>query len=144
MLRDPGLIPLSRDHQHALALCVLVRRALRKDGSAANAVAQAARIVQKFDSEIRDHFVFEEKVLFPKVMGLPELAGVVTRLLEEHVRLIGLVDQMRTNGDRAVIEEFCATLERHVHLEERVLFEETQRLLSREQLDRIGKAKVHV
>ena len=142
MLRDPGLIPLSRDHQHALALCVLTQRALRQDDSPASVSARAANIVAKFEAEIREHFVFEEEVLFPEVMGLPQLAPVVAHLLEEHVRLLGLVDRLREAPDRTSIDDFCTMLEQHVHQEEQVLFEETQRLLSRQRLDRIGNARV--
>ena len=143
MLRDPGLIPLSRDHQHALALCVLTQRALRQDDSPASVADRAANIVSKFEAEIREHFVFEEEVLFPEVMGIPQLAPIVAQLLEEHVRLIGLVDELRTAPDRRLIDEFCTVLEQHVHREERVLFEETQRVLPRQRLDLIGKARVH-
>ena len=71
MLRHPGLVPLSRDHHHALALCVRTERAFGEDASA-EAVAQAASgIVEKFDAEILDHFEFEERVLFPVRTALP-------------------------------------------------------------------------
>lgn len=142
MLRDPGLIPLSRDHHHALALYVFTNRALSIDDSAACVEQQAKRIVEKFDSEIRGHFDFEEQVLFPALVDFPTLRQLVDDLLTEHRKLISLIELLRSNGGRQVVDEFCSTLERHVRTEERVLFEEAQRHLTWEQLDAIGKARV--
>src|SRR4051794_9184869 len=90
MLRDPGLIPLSRDHHHALALCVFTERALAADGSPTGVAAAARRIVQKFDSEIRGHFEFEEQVLFPAFHGIPSTGTLIAELLAEHRRMVAL------------------------------------------------------
>jgi iron-sulfur cluster repair protein YtfE (RIC family) len=87
MLRDPGLIPLSHDHQHALALCVLVDRALAGGASAAEELAQARRIVEAFDTELRDHFEFEERVLFPALAAVPEVREFLAQLEAEHQAL---------------------------------------------------------
>jgi len=54
MLRDPNLIPLSRQHQHALALCVRIDRASPVGDS--GMAAWQSEIAQIFQSEIRVHF----------------------------------------------------------------------------------------
>jgi hemerythrin-like domain-containing protein len=142
MLRDPALIPLSHDHQHALALCVLTDRALAGAGAADSVAPQARRILEQFDSEIRDHFEFEEQVLFPALATFPSVSDLVAELTMEHRRIVSIVESLRSRGDRSVIQEFCEVLGQHVRKEERLLFEEAQRLLSREQLDAIGQARL--
>ena len=137
MLRDPGLIPLSQEHQHALGLCVLTRRSLGIDGSAENIATQARNIVGKFDAEIRDHFDFEERVLFPMVEGHAQLHDLIAELLSEHVRILAAVEQLRYQPSREAVDRFCDLLEPHVHKEEQLLFEETQRILTRPELDSI-------
>jgi hemerythrin-like domain-containing protein len=138
MRRHAGLIPLSHDHQHALALCVLTERELGKDGGADAASRAAAEILRAFDSEILDHFQFEERVLFPMLERLESSAEIVAELKAEHSRMIGLVANLRAGGEKADVLEFCAMLRNHVRKEETVLFERAQDLLSDEQLNEIG------
>jgi hemerythrin-like domain-containing protein len=133
MLRDPSLIPLSHEHQHALALCVLI------DRSTGDADTQARMIVDQYDAEMKSHFEAEERVLFPAAAALPETRDLSEELVSEHRRLQAMVDALRGRADAATIAEFTATLRQHVRKEEGVLFEELQRLLPREQLDDIGK-----
>src|SRR2546427_9291332 len=85
MLRNPNLIPLSRQHQHALALCVRLDRAIR--AGEVDLAAWQAEIQQQFESEIAIHFVAEEKELFPAAARYPELLPLVKELLAEHVLL---------------------------------------------------------
>ena len=133
MLRDPSLVPLSHQHHHALALCVLI------DRSPADVDAQARAIVDQFDSEMRLHFELEERVLFPAAAALASTRDLVHELIAEHRRMTALVDALRYAANRAIMAEFSGVLRQHVRKEESVLFEEMQRLLSREQLDSIGK-----
>ena len=133
MLRDPSLISLSHEHQHALALCVLI------DRSTADADTQARMIVDQYDAEMRSHFEVEERVLFPAAAALLETRDLAQELASEHRRLESMVDALRRGADTATIGEFTALLRQHVRKEEGVLFEEMQRLLSRDELDNIGK-----
>ena len=63
MLRDKSLIPLSRQHQHALALCVRINRAPL--ATAREVQAWQAEVEQHFALEIQYHFAAEEKEVFP-------------------------------------------------------------------------------
>src|SRR5688572_21458362 len=128
MLRDPSLIPLSHQHQHALALCVLI------DRSPADVDVQARTIVGQFDSEMRLHFELEERLLFPAAAAHASTRDLVDELIAEHRRMATLVNTLRNARDRATIVEFSGVLRRHVRKEESVLFEEMQRLLPREEL----------
>ena len=76
MLRDKNLVPLSRQHQHALALCVRVDRALQ--AGEVELEAWQAELQQIFESEIGVHFVAEEKDLFPAAANFAELRGLVS------------------------------------------------------------------
>lgn len=137
MLRDRSLIPLSHDHHHALALCVRVERAV--NGAAESAVQSLARlVVSHYDAEMRSHFESEETIVFPALASFEDLRTVIVELLREHRNLEALVELLRSNPELQQLESFTTMLMQHVRKEERVLFEETQRILSREGLDRIG------
>jgi hemerythrin-like domain-containing protein len=141
MRRHAGLIPLSHDHQHALALCVLTERELGANTGPDAARRAADAIVHSFDSEILDHFRFEELVLFPMLEHGETLAGVVSELKAEHSRIVALVADLKTHGERAQVLEFCSVLRDHVRKEETVLFERAQDVLSEEQLNEIGRKR---
>jgi hemerythrin-like domain-containing protein len=142
MRRDPGLIPLSHDHQHALALCVLTRRTLGESAGPEVVARAAAEIVRFFDGEILDHFQFEEAVLFPILERYGDMAGLVAELKAEHLRIIGLVDALRDHGESAHVREFCSLLSEHVRKEETVLFERAQELMPPELLKEVGEKRV--
>lgn len=134
MLRDPSLIPLSRQHHNALALCVLLRRSLAADSSEESVARAARRIVDRYEIELANHFEIEEQVLFPLCGDHP----LVTQLIAEHRAIERMVEQARSAPSAAVIEEFCELLPAHVRREESQLFEEAQRSLERDVLDRAG------
>src|SRR5437870_11600820 len=85
MLRDKNLIPLSRQHQHALALCVRLDRAVQS--GQVDAGAWQAEIQQIFEQEIGTHFDAEEREIFPAAASRPELRSLVEDRLDDHVTL---------------------------------------------------------
>lgn len=136
MLRDKNLIPLSHQHQHALALCVKIDRAAPN----ADAVAGLnAELVEMWNNELKFHFEAEETVLFPAAagIGLGELVGELTG---EHRAIRGLAENAREKQmDAEGLREFARVLAGHVRKEERQLFEEIQQQLSKKQLTEIGR-----
>jgi hemerythrin-like domain-containing protein len=138
MLRDPSLVPLSHQHQHALALCVRIDRGLR-DGQADPAALQqdAASL---FQDEIEYHFRAEEQVLFPRLWELEPLRALIDELRVEHVSL-------RRYGARAAagqlttaeLQVFAGSLSAHIRKEERQLFEQAQAALPHAELERLGR-----
>lgn len=143
MLRDPNLAPLSRQHQHALALCVRINRA-----ALANDVelkTWQSEIQQHFEQEIRYHFAAEEAHLFPAAQHYPELFSLVDELLAEHRQLREYFAQSAAGAlDRAGVRRFAETLSGHIRKEERRLFEELQKCMPRERLEEIGRQIDHV
>ena len=137
MLRDPSLVPLSRQHQHALALCVRIERAFISD---AELPGWREEIERHFTHEIRHHFAAEEAVVFPAARRVQALEPVVRELITEHARLREDFDQARA-GTMSVeqIREFARRLAEHVRKEERTLFEGMQAHLSAAEMERVGR-----
>jgi hemerythrin-like domain-containing protein len=137
MLRDKNLIPLSHQHQHALALCVRIERA--SPIAEGDLDVWQTEIAQLCQAEIAIHFAAEEQVIFPAARGFGELAPLVEELLADHVAL-------RQSFARAEVQqmsaadllEFSRRLAAHIRKEERQLFECMQQLISQEGLDRLG------
>ena len=138
MLRDRHLVPLSRQHQHALALCVRIRRALA-GRSAADASRWESEVAGAFAAEISHHFAAEEQVLFPALHTLPALRPLVEELLSEHVRLRSQVAAAAEHrlGHKGLLE-LAETLSQHVRKEERRLFEPMQQHLPAPAMARLG------
>ena len=134
MLRDPSLIPLSHQHHNALALCVLTRRWLAEDASDANVAKVARRAIDRYEIELANHMEIEEQVLFPACPEMPLSA----ELIAEHRRLEALIGQLRAAPTAAVLLEFSELLSAHIRREEREFFEQAQKVLPRETLDRLG------
>jgi hemerythrin-like domain-containing protein len=134
MLRDSSLIPLSHQHHNGLALCVLTRRSLTADSSAENVAKLARRAIDRYELELANHFAIEEEVLFPACGAMP----LVAELVGEHRALEGFIAELRTAASAETLERFCALLSSHIRREENELFEQIQRTLPREVLDRAG------
>jgi hemerythrin-like domain-containing protein len=137
MLRDPSLIPLSRQHQHALALCVRIQRALR--AGSVDLASWQSEIQRHFSDEVRFHFAAEEQVLFPVARRFPELATLADELTSDHNRLrVYFADSEQGGMGREELEAFATALSTHIRKEERQLFEALQRRLRPEELSSLG------
>jgi hemerythrin-like domain-containing protein len=139
MLRDPSLIPLSRQHQHALALCVRLDRALQ--AGEIDLQAWQSEIQQQFESEIEVHFAAEEKELFPAAEKFPQLQHLVSELLVDHAELRNCFSRAASRSlDRQSLASFGEKLVVHIRKEERQLFEGMQRVMSSQELAALGSA----
>jgi hemerythrin-like domain-containing protein len=139
MLRDKSLIPLSHQHQHALALCVRLDRALQ--AGEVDLEAWQAEIRQIFELEIVIHFAAEEKVLFPVAAGFAELQRLVKELSAEHEILRGFFSRAAARTlDQASLKVFADALSGHIRKEERELFEGMQNRMTSQELTALGAA----
>ena len=139
MLRDKNLVPLSRQHQHALALCVRLDRAMQ--GGEIDLDAWQAEIQQLFEGEIGIHFAAEEKELFPAAARFPELQSLVDELLAEHVFLRDCFARAAARSlDQLGLRYFGEKLAQHIRKEERQLFEGMQKVMSASELASLGTA----
>jgi hemerythrin-like domain-containing protein len=139
MLRDKNLIPLSRQHQHALALCVRINRALQ--AGAVDLPAWQEEIHLSFDQEIQFHFAAEEQELFPVATSFSELEPLVTELMAEHAALREYFSQAKAGViDNGGLRNFADLLSSHIRKEERQLFEGLQLRMDAASLDALGSA----
>jgi hemerythrin-like domain-containing protein len=136
MLRNKSLVPLSRQHQHALALCVRIDRASR----VADLEAWQTEIALQFQTEIAIHFAAEERVVFPAARRFRELAALVEELLREHSILRAMFAEAEAKRMSAgELSVFAARLASHIRKEERQLFERLQKLLSDQEMEAMGR-----
>ncbi|MGB7602767.1 MAG: hemerythrin domain-containing protein [Candidatus Sulfotelmatobacter sp.] len=137
MLRDKNLIPLSHQHQRALALCVRIDRA--QPIPAKDLQAWQVEIGQLFEQEIEIHFAAEELVIFPAVRRFSDLVPLVEELIVEH----GLLRELFRQAEARCISVQSLSalgqqLSAHIRKEERQLFERMQRLMNAEELAALG------
>jgi hemerythrin-like domain-containing protein len=137
MLRDKSLIPLSHQHQRALALCVRIDRAQPIPDRDLD--AWQAEIDQHFRQEIAVHFSTEEQVLFPTARHFGELISLVDELVADHALLRESFSRaearsMTSESLPAFAQQFSA----HIRKEERQLFERMQQLMDTEKLAILG------
>jgi hemerythrin-like domain-containing protein len=137
MLRDKNLIPLSRQHQHALALCVRIDRA--SPVSETDLPAWQTEVAQHFENEIKFHFAAEERVLFPAARKHQDLIPLVDELLIDHDVLrktFALAEGSKMSADD--LSAFAQRMSAHIRKEERQLFERLQELMNPEELAVVG------
>lgn len=124
--RHDSLIPLSREHQYALLLCLRINRGLpvhEEDMSWLR--TKSGQVVQFFEGDLTTHFRAEEEVLFPAMQNFSGAAELISELSVEHRKLEALVSQLRSGGRKrlvATLKDFAGLLESHVRKEERMLF----------------------
>ncbi|HZR33548.1 MAG TPA: hemerythrin domain-containing protein [Terriglobales bacterium] len=137
MLRDKNLVPLSRQHHNALALCVRILRAI--ESGEVDLKAWQGEIRQEFEQEVSSHFEAEESVLFVEAARFQELQPLVRTLLGQHSVLRGYFSKA-ANGDLTAgdLKVFAEILSSHIRTEERDLFESCQRLMAAAQLASLG------
>ena len=138
MLRDRNLIPLSHQHQRALALCVRIDRA--SPIGEADLSAWQAEIAQLFQGEIRVHFAAEENILFPAARRFPELNPLIEELLLDHFMLRESFANAEVRKMSATdLSAFAQRMSTHIRKEERRLFERMQELMNQEELALLGQ-----
>jgi hemerythrin-like domain-containing protein len=138
MLRDKSLIPLSHQHQRALALCVRIDRA--QPIAHNDLEAWQAEIDQLFEQEIKIHFSAEEQVLFPAACRFQELIPLAEELIADHSSLSESFSLAKARGMSAErLSAFAKQLSTHIRKEERQLFERLQQLMTPDELSALGK-----
>ena len=151
---------LSACHLRIAHQCSTLRRLvphLAAHGADAEAKAASASVLRYFETAARDHHADEEEDLFP--MLLESMAGsdaaclreLTAQLSAEHRELETDWQRLRLDLERIIanpsaslsasdVETFVGRYERHIEREERELLPMAARLLTDEELDRIGRA----
>jgi hemerythrin-like domain-containing protein len=149
--RHDSLIPLSHQHQHALALAVIIRR---RFGMLSDPMEWQNRMIERalkaYEAELRGHFEVEEEVLFPQMERYLGPLDLVGELRNEHAALREcikrLADCPRVTGviepsplRLMLLDEFSLLLERHVRKEERQLFVEFEKRMPADEALKLGR-----
>src|SRR5262245_17674647 len=139
MLRDKNLVRLSRQHQHALALCVRINRAMHS--TPVELQAWASEIQQHFEQETQYHFAAEDADPLSVSRRYKELASLVDELIGEHTVLRDYFAKAAARSlDREGLRRFSETLSGPIRKEERQLFEGIQEYVTPEELVQAGIA----
>ncbi len=125
--RHPGLVPLSHDHHHALALALRCRKQALgqiKPTGMEGLRLRANEFHTLYAAELSSHFEAEEKILFPQMsLHVPESEQLIGDLLRDHetVRLASAKLEATADLGKAIFD-LGDLLERHIRREERELF----------------------
>lgn len=118
MKRHPALQPLSRDHQHTLAVAQRLRRATPETAEQA-----VAAFLTVWGLEDRLHFCVEEEVLLPAYAAHGDRSHpVVLRVLVDHLSIRCDAELLATEVSLQRLHALGERLASHVRLEERELF----------------------
>ena len=133
--RNPHLKAISRDHHYGLLLCWKIREGFKRNID----IDRIKRYTDWFWTiHLADHFAVEEKYIFP-ILG--DNNDLIKKALTEHRRLKRLfADNTEVWRSLNLIEE---ELDSHIRFEERVLFNEVQKVATSEQLEQIEKHHHH-
>jgi iron-sulfur cluster repair protein YtfE (RIC family) len=124
--RHVHLQPLSRDHHQGLLLCFKIREGFKRDV----VPERIKRYTDWFwEHHLAEHFRVEEKYVFP-ILGTEH--ELIRQAMDEHQRLTSLFN--RNDALESTLRLIEVELEKHIRFEERVLFNEIQRVATPEQL----------
>ena len=139
MKRSPALVPLSRDHHHALDVALRLRRA--DDRTVEEAVARFGKFWQGHGQR---HFEIEEELILP---ALPpsdgDWAPATRRVRDDHAAIRAMAsDLLDTDRSPALAEvhSLGETLNDHVRFEERQLFPLLEDRLPGRELEALGRS----
>ncbi len=124
--RHSSLQEFSRDHHQALLLCWKIKVGLEKGIEIERIKAYTDWF---YENHIIDHFIMEEKYLFPVLSIDHEL---IIQVLNEHKMLLDLFTD--TDDVKDSLKKLHIALKDHIRFEERILFNEIQKAASKNEL----------
>ena len=139
--RHDSLIPLSHQHQHALALAVIIKRRFGSENREEAWLCEMRERVHKlYSAELTGHFEVEEAVLFPEMERYLGKLDLVADLKREHQSLRNLIHLLEKSPCVAIstLDEFSTSIDSHVRKEERQLFMEFEKRMPAAEAKRLG------
>ena len=132
--RSKALAPLSRDHHDALLLVWKIRQGIKNDIDLGRITAYCQWF---WSHHLQTHFEQEEKILVP-FLGIG--SSLSERMFEEHNAIRNLINNLAMKPGAAILEELANVLNDHIRFEERILFNEVEKLATAEELQQLGEA----
>ena len=139
--RHDSLIPLSHQHQHALALAVIIKRRFGNEkGEDAWREEMTEKIRKLYSAEILGHFEVEEAILFPEMERYLGALKLIAELRYEHQSLRELIKQLQPGvaAPLEILDTFSTSIELHIRKEERQLFMEFEKRMPAEEANKVG------
>jgi iron-sulfur cluster repair protein YtfE (RIC family) len=123
--RQQALIPLTHDHHHALSQARHLR--LSAKGGPEKRLDQAKEFMDFFHEDTIEHFRQEEEIVFPLAIGEARAAGLLGRVMVEHLQIHALAGRLSAEIRTGEVSadttlQLADTLEAHIRLEEKELF----------------------
>jgi hemerythrin-like domain-containing protein len=140
--RQDALLPLSRDHHHALSQARRLKTSAASDDR--NVRTRAADdFINFYLGRALHHFREEEELFFPPAIEHEEARPLVTRAVLEHLnvhRLVGILkrDLVKAEVTPELMTEISEALRLHVRFEEDELFPLIEKVVPPERLDEIA------
>ncbi|MDB5249712.1 MAG: hemerythrin protein [Segetibacter sp.] len=130
--RSEHIVQLSKEHHSTLLFCWKIRNGLKFSVE----FERINNYVQYFwQHHMLPHFVQEQSILFA-----PVIDEAVQRALNEHAQIASQIQDLEatTNKEPHQLSNLADLVDNHVRYEERVLFPHLEKVLSGEQLEKIG------
>jgi hemerythrin-like domain-containing protein len=134
--RHKYLQPLSRQHHNGLLAALLLKKGIAKE---ADADVMVAFVIDFWTKDLKEHFEAEEQILIPAMNNTSFDKSLNDQLLQEHALIRSYIASMHNVDKISSIKAFTALLEKHIRFEERIFFPEVEKILSQEQLQKIGE-----
>lgn len=140
--RKEALLPLTRDHHHALSQAGRLKRSASSEDRAVRTRA-ADDFVNFYLGRALHHFREEEELFFPTAIEFEQARPLIARAVMEHLnihRLVGLLKAEILKSDAApgLMAEIAEALRLHVRFEEDQLFPLIEELVPTDRLDEIA------
>ena len=141
MKRHPALHTLSHDHHQGLILAQQLKKgAPQYKGMPSTLEGKRDYALSFYKNELVQHFKDEEEILFPLVKNKNiDLDTMISEIISEHRKMESLVKELENTANlEDLLDELGQLLEKHIRKEERDLFIEIEKVLSEEELLKIG------
>jgi hemerythrin-like domain-containing protein len=139
--RHKALQPLSRDHHQGLILAQILKKgAPEYKGMPSTIEGKKEYAIAFSESELKQHFMMEENVLFAYAVNKnEELDTLIKELLIEHREIIYLIEKITSSSQpENLLDEFGRKLESHIRKEEREVFVKVEEALSENELQELA------
>lgn len=140
--RQEALLPLTRDHHHALSQARRLKTAAASEDRAVR-IRAADDFLNFYLGRALHHFREEEELFFPPAIEHEEARPMVALAVLEHLnihRLVGVLkrDLMKAAVTPELMIEISEVLRLHVRFEEDELFPLIEKLVPAERLDEVA------
>ena len=139
--RHKALQPLSKDHHQGLILAQILKKgAPQYKGMPTTIEGKKEYAIAFFESELKQHFMTEQNVLFAYAVNKnEELDTLIEELFIEHREINYLFAKILSSSQPDnLLDELGRKLELHIRKEEREVFAKIEAALSEDELQELG------